>query len=298
MGQFMRVLVIGEVLWDVFPDAERLGGAPFNFAAHLRRLGHDVVFVSGVGEDDRGRRVLRAMDQLGLRTSAVALVRNRPTGYVSVLVRPDGQHDFEIHRPAAYLEPSLSDADLKAVAAWHPDWVYTGTLAQTSGAVRALTRRLLEATPKAKRFYDVNLRKSCYSPDLLQALLPGSNLIKLNDGEAQQIAGMFFPPFRGIEAFCRDLRAAYGVETVCVTRGPAGCSVLHGEMFIEAPGYAVQVVDTVGAGDAFGAGFMHALSLGWTAERAADFANRVGALVAARAGAIPEWTTADLEALA
>ncbi|HWR51263.1 MAG TPA: carbohydrate kinase [Bryobacteraceae bacterium] len=294
----MRVLVIGEVLWDVFPDAEHLGGAPFNFAAHLRRLGHDVLFVSGVGHDERGRRVLREMEQLGLRTSAVSIVRGRPTGYVSVSIGPDGKHDFEIHRPAAYLEPALGDGDLKAVTAWQPDWVYTGTLAQTAGTVRALTLRLFAAAPKARRFYDVNLRKSCYSPELLQALLPQTNVIKLNDAEAEQIAGMFFPPFRGFEALCRDLQSAYGAETICVTRGAAGCSVLHGKAYVEASGYAVKTVDSVGAGDAFGAAFMHGLSLGWSAARAANFANRLGALVAARAGAIPEWTAAELEALA
>jgi fructokinase len=293
----MRVLVIGEVLWDVFPDAEHLGGAPFNFAAHLRRLGHDVVFVSGVGEDERGRRVLRAMDELGLRTSGLSVVRGRPTGYVSVSLSPDGKHDFEIHHPAAYLAPALSNADLRAVAAWQPEWIYTGTLAQTAGAVRALTLRLAQAAPNARRFYDVNLRKPYYSPGLLQVLLRGTNVIKLNDDEAQEIAGMFFPPFRGIEAFCRDLRAAYGAEIICVTRGALGCAVLHGDAYFEAHGYTVNTVDTVGAGDAFGAGFMHGLSLGWSAERAADFANRLGALVASRAGAIPDWNPAELEAL-
>ncbi|MGB9612510.1 MAG: PfkB family carbohydrate kinase, partial [Bryobacteraceae bacterium] len=98
----MRIAAIGEILWDVFADAERLGGAVFNLAAHARRLGHEVYFISAVGDDVRGRAALKRMRELDLATRFVRVVAGRPTGTVSVWLDSDGQPDFTIHRPAAY----------------------------------------------------------------------------------------------------------------------------------------------------------------------------------------------------
>jgi fructokinase len=89
------------------------------------------------------------------------------------------------------------------------------------------------------------------------------------------------------EAFCRAGSARYGWHAACVTFGPRGCALLAGDDFVETPGVAVEVVDTVGAGDAFAAAFVHGLTAGWAAATIADFANRAGAMVAAVRGAIP-----------
>jgi fructokinase len=93
-----------------------------------------------------------------------------------------------------------------------------------------------------------------------------------------------------IEAFCRQGSARYGWKAVGVTLGDRGCAVLADGHYVEAAVHPVDVVDTVGAGDAFAAAFMHGLSLNWPAAEIASFANRVGALVASRHGAIPDWT--------
>jgi fructokinase len=66
------VISIGEVLWDVFGEEAHLGGAPFNFAAQLQRLGHEVSFVSAIGEDERGDRILARMSAMGLSTEYVS----------------------------------------------------------------------------------------------------------------------------------------------------------------------------------------------------------------------------------
>jgi fructokinase len=84
---------------------------------------------------------------------------------------------------------------------------------------------------------------------------------------------------------------------ICVTLGPAGCFVYDRGDVYEAPGYVVNVSDTVGSGDAFAAGFLHGYALGWPMERTAAFANALGALVASRAGAMPNWTVDEVFAL-
>jgi fructokinase len=107
----VRIVSIGEVLWDVIGDKEYLGGAALNFAAHAARLGHDVFFVSAVGKDERGRRVLARMAELGLSTRYVREVETHPTGVVTVELDPAGVPRFTLHHPAAYDAPELTEGD-------------------------------------------------------------------------------------------------------------------------------------------------------------------------------------------
>ena len=293
----MNIVSIGEVLWDVVGEHEYLGGAPFNFAAHLKKLGHKVAFVSAVGADDRGRRILRRMDEMGLPTRFVRTVGEYGTGIVSVALDKAGQPNFTIHRPAAYDFPQLTESDLQQLCSDQLDWIYYGTLLQMSAPARQLTTKLLDSAGKARRFYDVNLRKESYKTDLVLELMSLATVVKLNDDEATLLARAFGWPCTSLEEFCRESTAKFGWEAVCVTRSQRGCALLIGGEYLESVGYAVDVVDAVGAGDAFAAGFVHGLGSGWPAAHIADFANRVGALVASRAGAIPPWTVEEAMSL-
>jgi fructokinase len=293
----MKIVGIGEVLWDVIGDKEHLGGASFNFAAHAGGLGHEVYFVSGVGSDERGDRVLACMDQMRLSTRFVRRVEGHPTGIASVSLDATGQPSFHLERPAAYDFPELSGADLRELLASSPDWIYYGTLHQMSPQAREVTTRLLDASCGTRRFYDINLRPSCYEPQLVRDLMSQATVVKLNDEEVPVVDHICGRSHSSLEEFCRDYAAEFGWESVCVTRGAEGCVLLVGDEWVSAPGYSVKVVDTVGAGDAFAAGFLHGLGCGWPAARVADFANRVGALVASRPGATPAWTTDEIRTL-
>ena len=291
----MKIVSIGEVLWDVIEGQEYLGGAPFNFAAHMRRLGHAVFFVSGVGRDQRGERVLQKMTGLGLSTEYVSRVEEAATGWVEVTLDARGQPRFIIHRPAAYDFAGLSELELQRLASERPDWIYLGTLMQMSPQAKSLTMSLLACNKSARRFYDVNLRPECYEAGLVRELMSQATVVKLNEEEAAEIARMFERPRpAALEQFCRSYSHEFGWEAVCVTRGARGCVLLIGDEYIEANGYQVEVADTVGAGDAFAAAFLHGLGCGWAPARIADFANRVGALVASRRGAIPAWSVEEL----
>lgn len=112
----MKILSVGEVLWDVFEAKEHLGGAAFNFAAHANVLGHSVSFISAVGIDRRGRRVVEKMKTMGLDTRFIHQVPDIPTGFVTVHLDPYGQPRFTIHRPAAYDFPALSDHSLAEIS--------------------------------------------------------------------------------------------------------------------------------------------------------------------------------------
>ena len=121
-------MVLGEVLWDVFPDSARLGGAPLNFAAHARRMGHDSLLFSAVGNDDLGRQAVREIQSLGLDTSLLQRTERFPTGRAAVSLDAQGQAAFRIERPAAYDALTLSDGEIQTLRDRSPDWLYFGTL--------------------------------------------------------------------------------------------------------------------------------------------------------------------------
>lgn len=291
----MKIVSIGEVLWDVIGGQEHLGGAPFNFAAHARKLGHDVCFISAVGCDERGDRVLGRMAQMDLSTRFIRRVEGFPTGIASVTLEANGQPKFCIEHPAAYDFAELTAADLDEILSPAPDWIYFGTLAQGSPGTSAVTSRLLAAKSGARRFYDINLRPSCYTPRLVRDLMSQATVVKLNDEEVSLVDRMCGRSHSSLEGFCRDYAALLGWEAVCVTRGADGCVLLVGDKIFNSPGYPVKVADAVGAGDAFAAAFVHGLGSGWPAPQVADFANRVGALITSRPGAIPPWTMDDIK---
>lgn len=293
----MKIVSIGEVLWDVIAGKEHLGGAPFNFAAQAKNLGHEVYFVSAVGHDKRGDRVLARMEQMGLSTRFVSRIEAWDTGIATVSLDAKGQPTFEIHRPCAYDFISLSPADLSDLLSPAPDAIYFGTLLQISPQAFQATRKVLASSSPLWKFYDINLRPSSYEPQLVRDLMSQATILKLNEEEVRTVDRMLGREHTSLEAFCRYYAKEFRFEAVCVTRAAKGCAILVGDKFIEAPGYPVQVIDAVGAGDAFAAAVLHGLWSRWPVEKVADFANRVGALITSRPGAIPLWTIDELATL-
>jgi fructokinase len=293
----VNVISIGEVLWDIVGQEAHLGGATFNFSAHLSRLGHTVSFVSAVGSDELGQKVTANMSRLGLTTDYVRIDKDHPTGTASVALASDGQPKFVLHRPAAYDFPRLTTSQYDQLFSRPVDWIYFGTLHQISPQARQLTIDLLNRASGTRRFYDVNLRADGFTPALIQQLMSQATIVKLNHEEVEAIAVMLGSRHSSLEEFCRHFAELYKWAGVCVTRGSLGCTVFMDGQYIEAPGYPVKVVDAVGAGDAFAAAFLHGLGNRWPTPKIVDFANRVGALVASRRGAIPDWTIAEANAL-
>ena len=279
-------LVIGEILWDRFPDAARLGGAPLNFAAQLQRLGHAPRLVSAVGVDAAGDEAVRIIRGLGLDDTWLQSTARFSTGAATIGAGPAGEPVFNIERPAAYNGVELSDAEIEQIARWNPAWLYYGTLFSSCLNGKRTLDRLLKQLPNATRFYDLNLRPGFNDPSLVAGLLREAQIVKLNEEELTVVCRHNDLP-SDAQRFCREGRSRYGWRAAAITLGARGCALLAGDDFVEAPGVPVTVVDTVGAGDAFAAAFLHGLASKWPAATIADFSNRAGAAVAAISGAIP-----------
>ena len=286
------VAVLGEVLWDLFPDSIHLGGAPLNFGVHARRLGHPVYLISAVGADELGH-ALSDIAALDLDTTFLQTTAALPTGTATIALSAEGKTSFRIHRPAAYDAMQFTDQDLERLKCRKPGWLYFGTLFPSMPEGRSILDRLLNALDDTVKFYDLNLRPSADSPELVKHLLEQADVVKLNEEELNRVHAFCSLP-SSIEGFCREGAARYGWRAVAVTLGARGCALLAHDSYVEEGGCAVYVADTVGAGDAFAAAFMHGLDADWPLREIATFANRVGALVASRHGAIPDWTVEEV----
>lgn len=279
------VIGLGELLWDVFPDERRPGGAPANVAFQARQLGCRAAVVTRVGDDEEGSALIEYLRSKGLDTQFVQRDDRHPTGRVTVEVSDEGQPSFTIHENVAWDAISLTD-DLREIAT-AASAVCFGTLAQRSETSRETIHGFLEATsPDCLRVYDVNLRQHYYDAEWVNRSFKAASVVKLNDDEVTLLAKLLDLPQDAAE-FARSLQADWDVRIVCVTRGAKGCLVAGEEGLHDIEGVRTQVVDTVGAGDAFTAGLIATQLEGWSVADSARFANRVGALVASRAGAMP-----------
>lgn len=295
----MRIVSVGEILWDVIGENEYLGGAPLNFAAHSQKLGHEVYPLSAVGNDARGRKALEMLKSRGMSTEFIQVL-DKPTGTALVELDMQGKPTFRIVRPVAYDFVDLTDDELKRIATLNPDWIYLGTLYHMSPQALASTKKLLKAVPKARRFYDINLREGHWNLATIEQLSAFATITKLSDSEAESLDATVDAsegPGHSIENFCHRWADRFGCQAMCVTFGERGCAILKDGKFSQTPGYHITVADTVGAGDAFSAAFVHGFSQGWDADQIARCANAVGALVASRSGAIPDWNISEAHAL-
>jgi len=295
----VRIVSIGEIIWDVVGSSEYLGGAPLNFAAHARKLGHEVFLLSAVGDDDRGSRALTGLERCGISPELVQTKKGRPTGTAEVELGPDGKPMFRIVRPAAYDFLAIGDRQLKRIAELQPDWIYFGTLYHNSRHALGGTLQLLRQVPRAKRLYDVNLRDGNWTLGVVEELAAQATVIKLSDSEAEFLDGSLNSDDAqgSVEDFCRRWSEQYSCKTICVTLGERGCCIYRNDRYVEAPGYKVRVVDTIGAGDAFAAAFIHGIDRGWPDARCGQFANAVAALAASRPGATPDWKVEEVWAM-
>ena len=281
-----RVVGLGEVLWDLFPGRACLGGAPANFAYITSLMGDHGIVASRVGEDSRGIEALRRLEELRLDIDHVQTDRDHPTGTVNVRIDRNGQPKFEIIQPVAWdhLQWTLDWQHLAETA----NAVCFGSLSQRSETSRLTIRRFLKASPPgALKIFDVNLRQSFYSPEILVDSMRLADIVKLNNDELPKIMSLSRMPHKDELSSARRLIEEYELELISITRGGRGSLLVSKKSSSEHPGFKVQVADTVGSGDAFTAGLVHEYLHGASLDLMNEVANLVGAWVTSEVGAMP-----------
>jgi len=288
------VLSFGETLWDLLPTGAVLGGAPLNLAYRMTGLGDDGRIVTRLGRDDLGRKAFELATQLGLDTRFVQWDDDRPTGTVEVELDGAGNPDYTIIPDVAY--DRIEPADELLRAAGQADCICFGTLIQRTDVARATLGRLLDYGSHSLKLLDINLRRNCYTPQTIDESLSRADVLKLNDAEAAELAGMFGLPGDGIRDLCSEMIRRWSLAHCLVTLGERGVLAASDDGGVTyVPGYRVEVADTCGAGDACTAGFLHRLLGEAPTADCCRLGNVLGAMVATQQGATVPIEAAAVE---
>ena len=289
------VIGIGEALFDCLPEGRKLGGAPANFAYHVSQFGLNGCAVSAIGDDELGEEIVDTFNKVQL--THILPVVEQPTGTVKVTLDDKGVPQYEICLGVAWDNIPLTDEMLEVARSAQA--ICFGSLAQRSETSRNTIHAFLDAAPAdALRVFDINLRQSWYTAEVIEASLKRANILKINDEELDVVATMLLgePSIPGkliaedadkTRRICRELIARYELDMLILTCGAIGSYVFTDskESYVATP--KVQVADTVGAGDSFTATFVAQLLLGKTIREAHEKAVAVSAYVCTQRGAMP-----------
>jgi fructokinase len=312
------VLAAGELLWDMMPSGARLGGTTANFAVLCAQLGEHAALISCVGDDPLGREATGRLAALAsgaavkahLDLSGILVSPELPTGTVSVTVNKEGRPRYKIDSPVAWdaiqLTPQLLDL------AGHAAVICFGTLAQRSEVSRASIRALVEAAgTRCVRVCDLNIRTPFCTEEVLRWCMGHADVLKVSDEELPEVAKLLgkpevsagFPCDSGEDALT-DVATQAAValldssphcKLVSITLGPHGSLLASREGIYRHKGRVVEMRDTVGAGDAFTAGMVHAYIRGATLAQISEVSNLCGSYVASQFGATPELPASLIE---
>ena len=292
-GKNLKAVAYGEVLWDVFANEKKIGGAPLNVALRMKTFGCEVAMISCVGNDEDGEAIINHVKSLGIDTSGVTQTENFATGLVNVTLNERGSASYEISYPSAWDKIVLNDFGKQITA--DADVLIYGSLVCRDEVSKRSLKELLKT--QAYKVFDVNLRKPHYSYEMLQELMHSADFIKFNDEELLEITAAMNSPFTSLKENMNFIAEKTKVTDMCVTRGKHGALLMWKGQLYENGGYPVEVADTVGAGDSFLAALITSVLTGKNPQTAIDFACAIGALVAEAPGANPEISNSKIEDL-
>lgn len=278
------IVGIGELLWDMLPTGKRAGGAPVNFVYHATCMGAEGYAISAVGKDELGMAIVHELDSNGINHSLGVV--DYPTGTVEIVLK-NGNPTYNIIQGVAWdhIPLTLEAEELVKKA----DAICFGTLAQRSLESRKTIQALLASTREdALRFFDINIRQSYYSKELIEEMLKRANVFKVNDEEMLLVREMF-----GLAAdedtACRQLLERYNLRYVILTAGSEYSSVYTAGEKSTIPTPKVKVADTVGAGDSFSGAFVYSILSGKSLPEAHQIAVETAAFVCTKEGAWPQY---------
>jgi fructokinase len=281
------ILVVGEILYDIFPNYKRLGGAPFNFAFHVKHLGFPVRFVSRVGDDAEGKGILETLEGFGFDLNDIQIDTDRPTGSVRVRLDENGVPDFDIVSDVAY-DYIEFDQKVHAPMIHAAELVYYGSLIQRSEAGFKTIQEILSHTAPATRcFYDTNLRPACFNDAVVTHSLSRANVLKINKDERDEIKRIL-KYNNDQNRFLQHLMEIYPLEIVAMTKGDGGSEIFTKEGSFRVGSEKInKIVDSVGAGDGYAAMLATGILRQWHPDTIIHRASLFASQICTLEGAIP-----------
>ncbi|KPE52786.1 carbohydrate kinase family protein [Chryseobacterium indologenes] len=280
------VVCFGEVLWDIFPSGSRAGGAPFNVAYHLFKMGIDTKMLSRTGNDELGHQLLNQIDQWGITKDFIQVDQEKPTGTVLADFDEHGEARYEIVKDAAW--------DFIEVLPEHTELVQ-GSKAFVFGSLIARNevskKTLLELLEHSEfRVFDVNFRPPFTDSDFIKKLLHKADLVKMNKAELRTILEFLGVDYVDEDISIRHLQNYFDLNEIVLTKGSKGARYFVGSTSYNFPAVHIEIADTVGSGDSFLAGFLSKRIQGSSPEEIMKQATSLGAFITSKSGACPDYT--------
>ena len=283
------IISLGEVLWDLFPDGQRFGGAPANFACHAAVQGADVTMLSAVGDDQHGRDGTDILSAYGVDVSLMQVISETPTGTVGVEVDDDGKPTFVIHQGSAWDNLTWNDAIASRIAT--VDAIYFGTLGQRDPVSRATIREAVETAALAgiPRVLDINLRPPFFDAEMIRDSVQLASILKLSDDELVEVcSACSISETSRQDVMLQGLLEFGNLDIVVLTRGKDGAVLVTPDDTVTQNGISTNVNDTVGAGDSFTAAFLIGELRGESRKQNLRKSCEIAAATCAHSGAVPE----------
>lgn len=285
------IVCFGEVLWDLFPEGSKAGGAPFNVAYNVHKMGLDVKVISKTGNDDLGEKLRQQIVSWGISTDLIQVDEHHPTSTVIAKIDEYNEATYEIINNVAW--------DHIEYLPEYNDWVSNAeafVFGSLSARNEVTKNTLLKLLDKAKlRIFDVNFRPPFIDKELIKILLHKADIVKINQSELQQIIELMGGKFRTDEEAVKIIQENFDVNEVVLTKGSKGASYfVHGKRYT-LPAVPITVADTVGSGDAFLSGFISKRITNKDQEEIIRNAVALGAFITSKAGACPDYNYSEFE---
>ena len=283
-----QITSIGEILFDVFDEKQKIGGAPFNFIYHIIKLTGEGNFISRIGNDHLGNEVLEFFRQNKISSAYLQI----DDVYLTGTARPELNNEkipvWNIKTNTAY-DFIEFNKEIEKLIDKKTCCIYFGTLAQREEKSRKTIQSLFNK--KIKYFYDINIRQNFYSKDIVELSLLKADVVKCNLDELTIIRELFFKPADVLNQneTAEFIIKKFKIDLLCITLGEKG-AVLYKEndfSYYQTDVNPVNIVDTVGAGDAYAAILCIAYLKNWDIRKTNKLASEFAAEIIKIQGALP-----------
>lgn len=274
-----QVIGIGEILWDIYPEGKKIGGAPANFAYHISELGHRGIIISRVGNDELGKEIIDFLKKNNLSIKYIQIDKLNPTGSVKVIIDKNNQPNYIVEKNKAWDFLGWNKNYYQLLK--KTDAIYFGTISQRNDVTRNTIKKFLKAAnEKAVIVLDINLRQGFYNKKIIEESLIRATILKLNNFELKIITELLnIDKSFNEEESCIYLMDKYKLGLVCLTMGAEGSKLINPSSLYDCKAYPSRFINSVGAGDAFAAvvtiGYLKGYSLKVISEKANELASWV-----------------------
>jgi len=288
-----RIVAFGEVVWDILPNGKVLGGTPSNLVFRCNSFDEQGFLLSRIGDDDLGKEALDKLKELNILDENVQMDTEFPTGTVHISFENNYDPRYIVTPDVAFDHIEFSAEALKLVR--EADCLFYGLLPQRFGISKNTLRELIKESPDSLHFFDLKLFEHFFNVSVVENLLESSNIVRIKEKEIAFLSKELGLNAENLNVFSSELSQKYKIDMILVTRGQNGVFAFHKKKgaFYD-PGYSIDIVDNIGSGMAFSAGFLHYYLNGKPIQQALDFGNAAGALNTTKRGATSYFNKKDV----